>query len=162
LAAAGSASYRFVTIWTLQAPIEAVWAELSRPEAWPEWWRGVRRVELVEPGDAAGVGALRRVTMTSTLPYRLTFAVRTVRLDRPHVIEVQSDGDLRGSGRWSLTSAADTTIARYDWNVEVTQVWMRRLDAIARPLFAWNHDVLMRRGLAGLQRRLANGASGPR
>jgi uncharacterized protein YndB with AHSA1/START domain len=155
----GGPQYAFVTEWTLAAPIGAVWSELSRPEAWPEWWPGVVRVELVEPGDAAGLHAYRRVTMKSALPYALTFTVRTVRLDEPTAIEVQADGELRGTGLWLLRPTAGGTIARYEWNVETTKPWMRWLAPIARPIFARNHDVIMRWGLDGLRRRLAQHAA---
>jgi hypothetical protein len=39
--------------------------------------------------------------------------------------------------------------------VEVTQPWMRFVAPIARPVFAWNHGVVMRWGHEGLARRLA-------
>ena len=60
--------YRFVTEWTLEAPIEAVWHELTHSEHWPSWWKGVLSVELIEPGDAHGVGAYRRMTWRSPPP----------------------------------------------------------------------------------------------
>ena len=146
--------YQFVTEWSVQAPIEAVWAELSRPEGWPEWWRGVVSVDLLKAGDPSGLGALCRVTMKSALPYRLTFTARTVKLDEPKLIEVQADGELRGTGRWSLRATPDGTLARYDWNVETTRPWMRWLAPIARPVFARNHDIIMGWGLEGLRKRL--------
>jgi hypothetical protein len=39
-----ASAYKFVARWTLDAPIEAVWGEVHRPDDWPKWWRGpVRR-----------------------------------------------------------------------------------------------------------------------
>jgi hypothetical protein len=94
--------------------------------------------------------------MQSALPYRLTFNVRTVRIERPRVIEVHADGELRGVGCWQLTSTPDGTHVRYDWTVETTKPWMRLLAPVARPVFAWNHRVIMRWGLEGLRGRLGN------
>jgi len=57
--------------WTVSAPItlvgratspaapEAVFAELSDHERWPEWFPNVKKVEVL--GPASGVGARRRV-----------------------------------------------------------------------------------------------------
>src|SRR6185503_6729021 len=37
--------FHLVTEWTLAAPIEAVWQTIAAPEAWPSWWRAVRKVD---------------------------------------------------------------------------------------------------------------------
>jgi uncharacterized protein YndB with AHSA1/START domain len=146
--------YHFETTWAINAPIAAVWAELNRPDAWPSWWHGVIAVEVLEPGDRAGLGAYRRMTWRSLLPYRLVFNMRTVRLEPPSVIEGRADGELCGVGLWSLTPTATGTRARFDWTVEATKPWMRWFAPLARPLFEWNHAVSMRWGLEGLRRRL--------
>ena len=44
--------------------------------------------------------------------------------------------------------------ARYDWQVDTTQAWMKLMAPVARPFFAWNHDVIMRWGAQGLAKRL--------
>jgi hypothetical protein len=43
---------------------------------------------------------------------------------------------------------------RYDWNVRTTKSWMNLLAPLARPLFQWNHKVVMQQGAEGLARRL--------
>lgn len=43
---------------------------------------------------------------------------------------------------------------RYEWDVRTTQWWMNALAPLARPVFAWNHDYVMRQGGEGLRRRL--------
>jgi len=149
-----ASDYQLVTRWTLAAPIAAVWEELTHTERWPEWWRGVRRVELLERGDESGVGALRRMTWRSALPYELTFDMRTTRIEPQSVIEGVADGELRGRGIWSLAAEPGRTQVRYDWLVEATKPWMRVLAPVAKPLFAWNHGVVMEWGRSGLARRL--------
>jgi uncharacterized protein YndB with AHSA1/START domain len=149
-----SSHYEFVTRWSVDAPIDAVWAKISEPEQWPEWWRGVKAVRLLEAGDAEGAGAYRRFTWRSRLPYDLTFNMRTARVERPHLIEGVADGELTGFGRWRLAPDGLRTRVRYDWQVEATKPWMRILAPVARPLFAWNHDVVMRWGLDGLRASL--------
>jgi len=150
--------YRFVTRWSLDSPIEKVWDELSTPEEWPKWWKGVLAVDPIEPADASGLNAYYRFVMKSALPYRLAFNIRTTRRERPHTIEAKSDGELVGVGLWTLTPTATGTAVRYDWNVEASKVWMRTLAPIARPIFEWNHDVIMKWGQEGLTRRLAGGS----
>jgi hypothetical protein len=42
----------------------------------------------------------------------------------------------------------------YEWNVATTRPWMNVLAPITRPVFAWNHDWVMRNGGEGLARLL--------
>jgi uncharacterized protein YndB with AHSA1/START domain len=147
--------FHLVTDWTLAAPREAVWTELTTPEYWPDWWRAVERVELLEAGDADGVGALRRMTWRTALPYSLSFDMRTVRVEAKTLIEGHAQGELTGVGRWTLAADGAQTRVRYDWRVEVTRSWMRFVAPIARPVFAWNHGVVMGWGHEGLVRRLS-------
>jgi Polyketide cyclase / dehydrase and lipid transport len=148
------AEYAFVSRWVLEAPIERVWDAIAEPEAWPRWWRYVKRVELLQAGDAAGLGAVRRYTWRTALPYSFVFDTRTSRLERPHLLEAQATGELVGTGLWQLSSSPSTTTVQYDWNVRTTRAWMDLLAPIARPAFAWNHARVMRQGGHDLARYL--------
>ncbi len=148
------ADYRFLTTWVLDAPIERVWDALYDSERWPEWWRGVEEVEKVEDGDDEGRGSLGRYVWKSRLPYRLEFDMRTTRVERPRLMEGEADGELAGTGRWRMFEQDGVTAVVYEWNVRTTSAWMNVLAPLARPFFAWNHDVVMRWGGEGLARRL--------
>ena len=147
--------YEFTTEWTIPAPPERVWTELMDPERWPQWWPGVVQVETIRAGEQNGVGAVRRYTFRSRLPYRLTFTMETTRLEPHQLIEGRATGELDGYGCWRLYPAGAGTRVLYDWHVAVTKLWMKRLDRVARRLFAWNHDVVMEWGRRGLIKRLA-------
>jgi uncharacterized protein YndB with AHSA1/START domain len=149
------ADYSFLTTWVFDAPIERVWDALYDSERWPEWWRGVERVQVLERGGEDRVGELSRYTWKSKLPYRLEFDMRTTRVEEPHLVEGAAKGELTGTGRWRLFSGQDgTTAVTYEWNVETTARWMNALAPLARPVFAWNHDYVMHNGAEGLARRL--------
>lgn len=148
------ANYRFVTRWDIPTTIDRVWRELMTPDEWPTWWRGVEKVELLRPGEGPGIGAVRRYTWKSRLPYRLSFTMETTRIEDQRLIEGRATGELEGRGCWSLASDNGVTHVEYVWEVATTKLWMRLLNPIARPLFAWNHDVVMNWGREGLLRRL--------
>ena len=144
------AEYRFLSTWLIEADRERVWEAIYASERWPEWWRGVERMVELEPGDEVGVGQLARYTWRSKLPYELEFEMRTTRVERPHLIEGEASGELAGTGRWRLFAEVATTAVVYEWNVRTTTAWMNLLAPIARPIFAWNHDYVMRNGADGL------------
>ena len=147
------AAYRFLTTWCLDAPLEDAWAAIYDSARWPEWWQGVQRAEKTRDGDESDIGAVWRYTWRSRLPYDLEFEMETTRVERPHLIEGRARGELFGTGRWRFYEGAGTAVV-YEWNVETTKPWMNKLAPLARPVFAWNHDVVMRQGGEGLARFL--------
>ena len=152
-----SSHFQFVTQWQIPAPQQRVWDELMAPQQWPSWWRGVQRVELLRHGrDALGTGAVRRYTWQSRLPYRLTFVMETTEIEPCSRIEGRATGELEGRGCWQLRPEGDATHVRYDWQVFINKPWMQWLAPLARPLFAWNHDVVMDWGRQGLIQRLSS------
>ena len=147
------AEYRFLTTWLLDAPIAAVWDVIHDVEAWPEWWHGVRSVTKLEEGDEAGVGAVYDHRWRSVLPYTVSFTTRVRAIEKPFLIEAEANGGLVGIGRWRLYEGSGTA-ATYEWNVRTTREWMNALAPVAGPVFAWNHHAIMRRGGAGIAKRL--------
>lgn len=149
--------YEFVSVWNIDAPLSAVWELIKDADTWPEWWPGVLSNVEIKPGNADGVGSIRRSVWKSSLPYKLEFDSELVRLERERLIEVRAFGHLDGRGLWRLEKIDDTaTRVQYDWIVKTTKAWMNILSPIAKPFFRWNHDVIMRWGEEGLNRRLRN------
>ncbi|CAN7683575.1 SRPBCC family protein [Ensifer adhaerens] len=150
-----STNFHLVTEWTIASQLEDVWRELSTPERWPEWWPSVKQVMLLNEGDEHGVGAVRRMRWSTALPYELVFDMETTKVEPPLFIEGRALGELDGIGRWTLQGEGSACRVRYDWIVTVTKPWMVRLSFILRPVFRWNHGVVMERGRRGLSKRLA-------
>jgi uncharacterized protein YndB with AHSA1/START domain len=143
------ASYSFLTTWILDAPREEVWDAIYEIERWPSWWRGVRKVEKLEHGGDDGIGALYRHEWRSVVPYPVRFETRITRIELPHLIEADADGELAGTGRWRFFGGRETAVT-YEWNVRTTRPWMNVLAPVARPIFRWNHNVVMHQGGQGL------------
>jgi hypothetical protein len=143
------ASYSFLTTWIVDASREDVWEAIYAIERWPEWWRGVHAVEKLEHGDADGVGALYRQEWRSVIPYPVRFETRITRIELPHLIEADADGELAGTGRWRFFGGRETAVT-YEWNVRTTRAWMNLVAPLARPIFRWNHNVVMHQGGEGL------------
>jgi hypothetical protein len=148
------ARYRLVTEWRIDAPLDMIFDALATPADWPMWWRYVNSVEPIAQGDPQGIGAVWRYTWSSRLPYGLTFDMTTMRSDRPHTIEGIASGELSGSGCWRLASDGDVSCVRYTWIVDTGKRWMNVAAPLLAPLFAWNHDQVMKAGGEGLARHL--------
>jgi hypothetical protein len=148
------ADYSFVTVWLVPAPIERVWDELFDVAAWPQWWKGVTDARELEPGDGDGVGKVFTISWRSFLPYDLTFVTTVTKVEKPHLMEGRAVGELTGTGRWRLFQQGGMTAVTYEWDVRTTKAWMNAVAPLARPVFEWNHDYVMRRGGMGLNERV--------
>lgn len=147
--------YEFVTVWVLDAPIEKVWDEIKSSETWSIWWKGVLNVEELKKGNEHGVGKIVRSTWKSKLLYKLIFDSEIVRVEDLKIIEAKAFGELEGRGLWQFEKLDENkTRVQYDWKVRTTKSWMNLLAPVAKPLFRWNHNVIMNWGGEGLAKRL--------
>ncbi|WP_329555899.1 SRPBCC family protein [Streptomyces sp. NBC_00696] len=136
--------YRFRARWDLPVPPAVVYPLLERAEDYPRWWPQVRGVDPID--DTSGVISIR-----ASLPYVLTFTAREVRRDPDAgVLEIAMTGDLEGWARWTLMAEGSGTLARYDQEVDLNRPSLRRFAALGRPVFRFNHALMMRAGRRGL------------
>ena len=148
------AHYRFLSTWLLETSRARAWEVLQDPLRWPEWWRGVERVSELDGGDGRRLGSSYRIAWRSRIPYELEFDFTVRTIDEPCCMAGEAGGELEGSGTWRLFEQNGITAVVYDWDVATTKSWMRLLAPLARPVFEYNHDVVMRWGGEGLARRL--------
>lgn len=140
------ADYAFLTIWTFDLPIGRVWEAIDHPLEWPRWWDGLSVEQLSED--------LRRFTLRAPFGYSLSFEMRQTLREPPTRSGGDATGDLAGAGLWELEAIDGGTVVRYTWRVRTTKRWMNLLAPLARPLFARNHAIAMRRAGEGLARHL--------
>ena len=148
------ARYEFLTTWVLDAPREEIWDAIWDSERWVDWWPGVVEAVELDPGTPCGIGRRGRYAWRSRIPYPVRFEVVSTLVERPGALEGEAHGDLEGTGVWSFEDSGGATMARYAWNVRTTKPWMNAVAPLARPVFRWNHDYVMRQGGAGLARHL--------
>ena len=148
------AEYRFLTTWLLEADRERVWDAIYESERWPQWWRGVEEAEKLAEGDERGIGQRGRYVWKAKLPYRVEFSIVTTKVERPHLLEGDAEGELAGLGRWRLFEHGGVTAVVYEWNVRTTRWWMNLLAPVAKPVFQANHDYVMRNGGEGMAKLL--------
>lgn len=157
----GSSRYDLTTLWQFDAPVDVVWGAIVDAEGWSRWWPGVESVVTLAHGGAGGVGARRCCICRSVLPFRLTFITHVTRVEPMRLLEGRVEGEAEGVGRCLVGRDAGLTTVRFEWQVRTTRLWMNLLAPLAKPLFRWNHDAMMRAGGIGLARHLGARADTP-
>jgi hemerythrin-like domain-containing protein len=149
------AHYSLFSRWSFGVKPADVWALVGDIERWTTWWPGAREVRRVGGPPDGGVGAVHRVELRAKLPYSIVCDAELTARSREELLAFRlTSGDLRGEVTFRLGAAGDRTVVRYMQRVETLRPWMHHADPVARPLFVWNHEVLMREGAAGLARAL--------
>lgn len=146
--------YKFLTVWKFDAPLEKVYEVIHDADNYHVWWKGQSKVETIRKGDALGVGAVKRFRTRSVLPYSLVYDGTVMDVQPMKKIEGKTVGDLYGHGIWLFEQQNGTTWASYHWHVKTDVGWMNTLAPVLKPVFSWNHDVIMRWGGEGLAKYL--------
>ena len=152
-----SALFHFDERWIVDAGIESVWAVLERVDQWPEWWPGLTAAERVGVGHDEAVdisvtpGSRARLLVRAPIGWSLRFTIEVEEVEAPQLIRFQSEGDLRGEGRWTLTASEGVTDIDAMWCVTTNRTLIRAM----RPLSGLMHALVMRAGERGLRRRLS-------
>ena len=148
--------YHFVTRWRVEGAVEDVSSVLEDAEALVRWWPSVYLgVEVLEPGDADGVGKVGRRHTRGRLPSTLRWQFRVTESRKPYGWTLVAWGDFVGRGVWTFAQDGPGVDVVYDWRIRADKPLLRRLSFLLKPLFAYNHRWAMREGERCLRRELA-------
>ena len=119
---------------------------LADGQTYPQWWKpvyiDVRRRRRVHAPALQGPAAVPPAHAHEDRPAP---SARTG-------LEVETDGDLRGTGIWTLTpSESGGTHVRFDWRVHADRKLLRALTPVLRPALRWNHNWAIARAMDGLE-----------
>jgi uncharacterized protein YndB with AHSA1/START domain/quercetin dioxygenase-like cupin family protein len=144
-----SRPYVFVDEWDVAAPQQAVFDAIADARTYPQWWRPVYLD--VDADGPAELGKQSRQHFKGRLPYHLHTSSTVTAIDAPHTVTAEVEGDLRGTGTWTLTPTATGTHVRFDWQVHADRKLLKALTPLLRPLFRWNHNWAIARAMEGLE-----------
>ena len=148
--------YEIVSAWRVPGPIDRAYDVLSDSQALPRWWpQAYYRVREIAAGDEAGIGRVLDITTKGALPYRLTWRLEILEAERPRLIRLKASGELVGFGEWRLVEPDGEVKLTYTWRVRAEHPILRRLEFPLKPIFALNHNWVMRKGEEGIRRELA-------
>ncbi len=146
--------YSFLTVWKFDAPLEKVYYAIYDADNYHVWWRGQSKVETIKPGNGLGVGAVKKFRTRSFLPYTLTYEGTVREVEPLKKVMGTTIGELEGTGTWIFESENGTSTVKYYWVVKTNSFLMNFLSPIFKPLFEWNHNVVMKWGGEGLAKYL--------
>jgi hypothetical protein len=148
--------YKFLTRWRVEGTPEEVYAVVDASEELPRWWPAVwLKVDVLAPGDAAGIGKRVRFTSKGWLPYILVWESTAVEKVFPHRIALTASGDFAGRGVWTFRPDGGFVDIEYDWQIAADKPLLKALSFLLKPAFAANHNWAMARGLESLRLELA-------
>jgi uncharacterized protein YndB with AHSA1/START domain len=142
-------SYYFITRWRVKASAEEVFAIISEPLEYPQWWPSV----YLEAKDL-GSGRVRFHTR-GWLPYTLWFDSARIESERPHRLVVRATGDFGGRGIWSIVQSGEFCDITFDWKLKAEKPLVAALSFALKRVFEANHRWAMARGEEGLLLELA-------
>jgi hypothetical protein len=152
------ATYSFTDEWHIDGTAEEIYALLSCPRDYPEWW-GDAFLEGEGDGGPAAPGKRARLLTRGRLPYTLTWELECVEAVEPTRLDSRIEGDFVGRGVWTITpDAGGGCRVVLQWDVDVRKSLVRHLTPILRPVFRWNHTWAMNRGRERMQERLGRAA----
>ena len=151
-----SNAYHFVTQWRLQGTVEEVGAIIADANGLSRWWPAVYLdVQVLDVGDANGVGAVIRLYTKGWLPYTLRWQFQVTEVEHLRRLVIRAEGDFVGRGIWTFAQDGDWVNVTYDWQIEAQKPLLRRLSFLFKPLFAANHEWAMRMGEESIRLELA-------
>ena len=142
-------AYEFADEWDVSASPQAVYDVLVDGRTYPRWWRPVY-IDVQSDGSRS-VGSVAEQHFKGRLPYHLHTTSRIVRLEPGRLIEAEVDGDLRGTGIWTLTPTERGARIRFDWTVHADRPLLKGLTPILRPALRANHRWSIARAIEGLE-----------
>lgn len=137
--------YRFHSTWRIGAPRARVYRMLSDIEGYPAWWSEIKAARRTDESRAD-------VLVRSILPYSLRLGLHTEIADEhAGILRSRISGDLEGWSSWSIAEVGGSCLAEFEEEVVAMKPLMRAFSPVARPLFRFNHALMMRNGERGLR-----------
>jgi hypothetical protein len=145
--------------FTFSAPVEQLWATMSRLECYPEWWSWLHEFSVEGAGLEAG-SELHGVVVPP-LPYRMRLDIVVDETVPERSIHAFVHGDLEGTARLDFECDGTATQVHATWTIEMMQRPMRLAARIGHPLLEWGHDRVVDATVEGFRRHLSEDCGQP-
>ena len=131
---------------------DRLWDRLGEIDQFEAWWPWLS--DLHVEGTGLTTGTVLHGVVNPPLPYRMRLRIELARCVRPHAIEADVSGDLRGPASLQLHPDQGGTLVEVAWTIEVLHPAMRLVGRIGRPVLQWGQDRVVEMTVAGFRRRI--------
>ena len=125
---------------------------IYRSAEWPGWWKGVQD-EIIQENDAM-VSMGSEIHVEKHVALYIFFWMKLVEKEDRKLLQGIAFGELEGEGTWYFQEENCITKVQYHWNVKTNKAWMNYFAFILKPIFKFNHNIVMRWGAKGLAKKL--------
>ncbi|HET8842855.1 MAG TPA: hypothetical protein VFN35_15430 [Ktedonobacteraceae bacterium] len=147
--------YHFITHWNVEGTIKEVADVLGEASSLVSWWPSVYLdVQVLENGDASGLGRVVSLYTKGWLPYTLRWQFRVTEI-RDDGFSLVATGDFDGRGIWTFQQDGPGVNIIYNWRIKAEKPLLRYFSFIMKPIFSANHHWAMERGEQSLKLELA-------
>jgi hypothetical protein len=145
--------FRFRSVWRVSAPLEIIWNTVGKVTEYPTWWPGISRVDLLAGQELPIMTGTKASYEVHSPLYTLRYQTEVVEFDTGVYILALSQGDLRGTGRWSFEEKEGETQATFDWEVALHPPFLKAVSHLpgAKGVMRFFHNKLMSDGEKGLK-----------
>jgi hypothetical protein len=142
----GRHPFHYDQSWLFPVGPEELWSILSDTTAYPGWWPWLRRPRL----PALVAGGVARFSVVPPLPYHIDVELHLDEVEPVRRIHTAVGGDLDGWASLDLSIAGPgQTQVRLRSTLAFSRPGLRALTLVGRPVLAWGHESVVRRGLQG-------------
>ena len=112
-------------------------------------------MEEIQKNDADGINGIRRYVWKSVLPYKLAFSMKLIEKEELKRLKGVAFGELEGQGEWYFTDQKGIIDIIYNWDIITNKKWMNYFAFMLKPLFRYNHNVVMHWGAQALAKKIS-------
>jgi hypothetical protein len=151
-----SNDYHFITHWRVESTQQEVAEILGDALGLARWWPSVYlNMNVLEPGDAWGVGRRVGLYTKGWLPYTLRWEFVVTESRGREGFSLEASGDFVGRGIWTYVQDGPYVNIEYDWLIRADKPLLHYGSFIMKPIFAANHRWAMARGEESLNLEIA-------
>jgi hypothetical protein len=144
--------YHFTTEWRVKASVNEVYNIIADAESLSRWWPSAYLdVQQTTTGDENSIGKRIYLYTKGWLPYTLKWHFVVSENIPRETMTIRAFGDFDGRGIWMFSATGEYCDVLFDWRINATKPILRAFSGLFKPLFAWNHQWAMQKGLQSLE-----------
>ncbi len=138
-----AASFHSDRSWHFDVPPDQLWERVNATSEYPSWWPWLHEFDGTGPITE---GSRWSCAVSPPLPYTVRFVIEFRRVFVGRAVESEISGDIAGWARLTIDDRHDGSSARLESALHPTNLLLRGVGSLARPLIEFGHDWILDEG----------------